>query len=893
MKEKVKIVTVGMVVATAVVGGASCYAVLEGKKEPVREIKENPVEKEPSIKPPLDDKPDIKDEDEPVVEPKGEEEIPSVPVTKPSSGGNTVSGGSKPSLVVKPEEKPILKPSEPNIPSVPGEIEKPEEPSEPNIPSKPDVPEIVQDLVITNEMLSEGVLVVEGKKYGKVTISSDIHDNSRIELVNLVINDSLILEKPGKYQLDIVKTNVKKMDVKSEERKVFSMLRMAAYKMMNKALLGATINFRDGSRVDEMVINSNVHVNGEIKALKAEVKNTEEVVLNIPCWNVVLNTGGVVAINKTVDSLENNGKAQMVVNSNILELTNNETSNIRLNNGSQIASFKNYGEKSLVSGTGHIGKASLYADEIRIYTSVGEMVEISEDVGSLLVRKEEQIGILEAHSNSQGSVTFTLSEEVPLTISDLAVICNAGKSIELFNLTTNDKRTYTLTTSYFKNDKYGLYITLPNGNIISKDFDTDYANPTVNKVVATRVSEELATLELYGLDEGGTLYYILDDGVMRAGITADMIKNEGKASLVKVGYNSINIEGLESLKAYNLYYVIEGYFGNITKLQGPVEIPGEVKEENPGEIKITKAREEAINKFVFTLSEVPKKELTLDDFAILCPTESNLTLKGATFRVSPDRLTYVIVVPDNYGHGDNKYIVKINVGDNEIIEGSFVSHFNPPVITGAVGNVKRLDEVIAEFSFNSDEPGVVYYGVYEWNGGIYDYNSTTPFASDVLTGKISSKSQDLYAGSNTITVDLSDVTVTNETRLWALFVDEVGNYRVGFVDHYKIPQSIDKPEPKPDTTLDITNFTYTNKRFEVLFNEEIMYNVTSDDVSLAVIASGSLPTKILYIINNDEAKKVVIDIANYELPVGVYELTLNVVDKMGKEVKFVKQVEIK
>ncbi|MDE6141752.1 MAG: hypothetical protein K2G03_04025, partial [Bacilli bacterium] len=410
--------------------------------------------------------------------------------------------------------------------------------------------------------------------------------------------------------------------------------------------------------------------------------------------------------------------------------------------------------------------------------------------------------------------------------------------------------TYTLSTSYYKNDSYGLYITLPNGNVISTDFDTDYANPTVNKVVIERVSDTEATLELYGVDEGGYIYYLLEEVSSRSIIDVTSLKENGKSDRVKVGYNNISINGLKTGASYNLYYVIEGFFENSSKVNGPFEISGQVKEENSSSYKVVYAEEEMVNRFVFKLDHAPEKELTLDDFEIECPAEKNLTTKGADFYVSPDLLTYVIVVPDNYGHGDNKYKVKIKVSDDETIEGSFVSHFNPPVITGAVDNVVRLDETTAQLTFNSDEDGKVYYGVYEWNGGIYDYNSTTPFASDVITGKIKGKEQKLNAGSNTITVDLSNIEVTNNTRIWALFVDYDGNYRVGFVDHYKIPQEIKGEEPKPDSTLEIVNFEYTNNFFTIDFNE-VLDDVFSDDIQLSVAGSGQLPAKLLYIINND------------------------------------------
>ena len=277
-----------------------------------------------------------------------------------------------------------------------------------------------------------------------------------------------------------------------------------------------------------------------------------------------------------------------------------------------------------------------------------------------------------------------------------------------------------------------------------------------------------------------------------------------------------------------------------------------------------------------------------------CPTQKNLTIKGAKFITSPDLLTYIIIVPDNYGHKDNKYTVKIQISDTEKIESSFVSHFDPPAITGAVDNVKRVDENTAIFNFNSDEAGIVYYGIYEWNGGIYDYNSSTPFANDVIenvkNGDNNIKQQALNAGPNTITLDLTGYNVTRNTRVWALFVDYDGNYRTGFVDHYKIPETIDVPDETENEL--ITNLEVRNNKYITIDFKETIGWVSSDDIELAVISGGSLPAKLLYSIDNDTPKKLSIEILNYVLTAGEYELKLHVLDKNEKPITLTKKIVI-
>ena len=796
---------------------------------------------------------------------------------------NTMVENGTPNQIGNKNPKPT-NPIHPNKPSV---EEPPKNPENPSTPEEPK--EELEDLIITDDMVVNGIFKVENKQYKTLTIKEDIKNNAKIVLENIEIKEKLVLENPGKYQLDINNATIPFLYVKEKEMQTFA-FRSAVYKTINKALEGATINIAQNSQIEFISINKNVEINGENKVATIEVNDSEEVVVNIPSQNIIINSTGVVVVNQSTEMLLNQQKANLVVNAPVETLTNQETSTIRINGDNTISNFNNKGENTIVAGTGVIANANLEASNTRIYVDVTNK-EIAENVENILIRQEETINLLDVRSTAQGSVTFTFSEAVDLSMKDISVICNAGKSITLFKLTTKDQKTYTLSTSYFKNDSYALYITLPNGNIISKEFSTDYANPTLDNITSERTTDTEATIKLYGVDEGGKFYYILEEATTRETKTPEFIKETGKNADVKVGFNSIQITDLTPDVTYQLYYVMEGYFDNTGKVYGPIEISGQKIEVTPSKYEIIYAKEEIENRFVFKLNRIPEKELTLKDFEIHCPSDSSLTIKDATLYVSPDLLTYIIEIPKNYGHKDNEYTIKIKINEEQIIEKDFVTHLNPPTITGAVDNVKRISENKAEFKFNSDEAGVVYYGIYDWNGGIYDYNSTTPFASDVLTGKINSKNQKLNAGGNTIEIDLTGINVTKNTRVWALFVDTAGNYRVGFVDHYKIPEWKDEGS-NPETTLEIIDMKYTNDSFTISLNEELLYNITQDDIKLSVIGEGSLPSKLMYIIDNSAAKKVNIKIGNYKLPKGEYQIEIIATDLKGKTVKLVKSFEI-
>lgn len=86
---------------------------------------------------------------------------------------------------------------------------------------------------------------------------------------------------------------------------------------------------------------------------------------------------------------------------------------------------------------------------------------------------------------------------------------------------------------------------------------------------------------------------------------------------------------------------------------------------------------------------------------------------------------------------------------------------------------------------------------------------------------------------------------------------------------------------------------YTNNSFAIEFSEEVLYNITQDDVKISVVKEGSLPSKLMLIIDNSVARKVNIEIGNYTLPVGEYQIEITATNTKGEIVKLVKQFEIK
>lgn len=100
---------------------------------------------------------------------------------------------------------------------------------------------------------------------------------------------------------------------------------------------------------------------------------------------------------------------------------------------------------------------------------------------------------------------------------------------------------------------------------------------------------------------------------------------------------------------------MEGYDGRTSPVYGPLTLGTYEEKAETNDYILDYVAEVEANKFVFTFNRPVKGDLKLGDFKIICTSESSLTTKGAKFIVSPDKKTYIIIVPDNYGHKDNKF----------------------------------------------------------------------------------------------------------------------------------------------------------------------------------------------------------------------------------------------
>lgn len=692
-----------------------------------------------------------------------------------------------------------------------------------------------ETLTITASDLKNGKYTLEAtskiRNYKKVIVDSSVN-SGEIILDNIRVRN---LEVAADASCTITANNVS-----------FDKISKAAGKSRTAGNL--VLNLGAGSNVTELSASSNMTVTGDLKIAKVTVNNkVENFVVNTPAEKLTVSenaSGSNITVNGTVEDAVLNGN------------------------------------DSTISGDGKIDKV--------------------EDNGKNDVQVEvlsNSIVSMEVSGTNRMIVTLERATEQPLRKEDMTILCHGGTDMTIVKVETKDNRVYNVTTSVFaKDDTYTFSIQLPSGKIIQKDFSYKIDCPTVSKATVLRSEPTRAEFDLFDVDEGGFVYVYIP-GHTQVSRAADIPSVEtvkkGYKQEIKEGFNKVILRGLEDGISYPLYYVLEAHDGRSSDVWGPLTINGTVQEDpnTSKEYWIESVDEYPRNTITIVLNKAPEEELTLSNFSFICPTDSEITTDGAQLKVSADRKTYTIIIPDNYMHKDNQYTAKITFSDGTVAKKTFVAEFNPPSIKGQ--KVERVAENKVKYSFTSDKDGYVYYGLYTWNGSYNWWENNTPTVSKILDGSYPSVMKRIYSGLNTIEFTYDGV----EKDIFALYKDTKGNVTT-FVDHYTIPEYV--PPVKPDESKPAIESIVYNKEYsdsmrtclDITFTTGIDWLPNQSLIKIEVI-EGTSPGRVMWSTEflDSEQKKVRMIAMNGAFKPGRYNLSMYV-EKDGKFVKVEKEFTI-
>ena len=407
--------------------------------------------------------------------------------------------------------------------------------------------------------------------------------------------------------------------------------------------------------------------------------------------------------------------------------------------------------------------------------------------------------------------SLNLPTEQPLTKEDIAILCNgSGKDMTIVNVYTKDNQNYTVTTAYYADNEYFLSIRLADGSMIDKTFTTSLLAPQLERPLVEWSGENSVEIT-YVSDAAGSLYYLVQPVAAQTRNlweeqeepTADQLKAKGTQLEMKVQSNRFTIDELDAGTAYTLYYLAVDNFDRTSQIY-TASIPAKTEQPEKSEITIV---DMVINSninidevsvhhsFDITLSEAPQEELTLDQFSVTCPQESDIKLGKLTKR--SDTEYRVEVAPYTILKDNNTYTLTITFADGSTASKKAFLDYSAPEISSV--KLNRTSETTAEVSFSSDTDGILYWKVLDKSEIPQD---TSPKEPEVI---INGGNRVDIIGQTTNVLELENL--TDETQYFCFVSeDEYGN-RMNFYDYEKIPTYV-APEPpvQPEDTFQIVSF---------------------------------------------------------------------------------------
>lgn len=407
--------------------------------------------------------------------------------------------------------------------------------------------------------------------------------------------------------------------------------------------------------------------------------------------------------------------------------------------------------------------------------------------------------------------SLNLPTEQPLTKENIKILCNgSGKDMTIVNVYTKDNQNYTVTTAYYADNEYFLSIQLADGSMINKTFTTSLLAPQLEKPFVEWSGENSVEIT-YVSDAAGSLYYLVQPVAAQTRNlweeqeepTADQLKAKGTQLEMKVQSNRFTIDELDAGTAYTLYYLAVDNFDRTSQIY-TASIPAKTEQPEKSEITIVdmvinsniNTDEVSVHhSFDITLSEAPQEELTLDQFSVTCPQESDIKLGKLTKR--SDTEYRVEIAPNRILKDNNNYTLTITFADGSTASKKAFLDYSAPEISSVSFN--RTSETTAEVSFSSDTDGILYWKVLNQKEIPQDTSPKLP--EKIIEGGNTMK----IKGQTTNVLELENL--TDETQYFCFVSeDEYGN-RMNFYDYEKIPTYV-APEPpvQPEDTFQIVSF---------------------------------------------------------------------------------------
>ncbi|MCI8805151.1 MAG: hypothetical protein HFE59_04540 [Clostridiales bacterium] len=440
--------------------------------------------------------------------------------------------------------------------------------------------------------------------------------------------------------------------------------------------------------------------------------------------------------------------------------------------------------------------------------------------------EEYKIESVKSSGNTKVTLVLNRATDKALDKDAFSIICTGGgKDMTIMGVSTQDNMHYEISTTAYKDNKYNIEVTLPNGIRLDKDFEVKIDCPYISSVETTRKSDTSASLT-YISDSPGSFYYLLEknnDIKLVSEVTVDEIIGNNKKFEMSQGPNEITVDNLEKGSSYILHYVAKDP-DDKTTLPESVNISSEVKIEEENDIKIVSVRSYE-KYFDIKLNGPTKTALSGSSFKITCPANGVLHTDKAE---TTDNINYRLHMQPYYIYSDNNNMtLEITLEDGSKIEGKFYADYSAPMVQNK--EITRTGEKTADIIVKVNEAGKLYYIIKDE----VDDSSISGKDSKEIFDNPDKKSVDIIWGTNKIKIENENIT----TGKYICFAteDKYGN-KLDYYEYEKIPEYDPSTIPEKELAIEkVTIFkdSYFGRVIKVQFNESVADKyIESKDIQL-------------------------------------------------------------
>ena len=736
-----------------------------------------------------------------------------------------------------------------------------------------------EDVVLKDSVIKGDLILSEGVDEGDVTLQ------------NVTVEGKLIVRGGGVNTVKIENSNINAISVEKEK----SSVRLLAQNS-DIALVDITTSaILEGNFKSVLVTDStDVIVSGSIADMDIKEPANVEVEGNIASINIEENAIGTVV--KGEGSVENitvqaEGVSIEIKQTNVTVaekvsevMVNGET----VTGGTKITTDKQTtaeNEKSSSNNNKPSGGSSSGGGSSGGSSSGGNGSQNGNTT-------EKQITIEKVTPVTNGLIRVTLSQEPKqvLTKEDFSIICTGGGSdMTILNVRTEDNKVYDLTTSYYKDNTYNIQIKLGENEYINKDFEIKYDCAELSLESVERKEQTMAEFT-YVSDTPGTLYYSImkkeqeTDTMARNLIskipTAEELIANGTKSEMKLKMNTVSITGLEPDTAYTLYYVAVDVKDRITPVK-EIEIEAKAIEKPPvipdviqydivsiQSYKDMKAQEGKMYWYAITFDKAVEEELTIEQFQLTCPTQSDLHL-GEVEKI--DDTTYHVYMKAGYiPFSGNTFTMKVAFKNGTSCEKSFYFDVETPIVE--IVAVTPTSENTIDVELNAKGEGYLYYKIYDDDSQFGDISAKDP--EDIYKTGVK---KEISYGTNILT----DIEAKEGQRFCYATENENGSQDSTFYYSEPIKKYEQKPEQMPDEdALEITKVeVLTESEIDIYFNKDFEEAIGSGYHNMQVDISNLNGGRPLYSTSKKDSTVLSVSIINgVTLQEGEHILTITLPD---------------